>query len=523
MIHSIKKFTLALCALTATAQAAEKQPNILTILIDDLGWNHHGVAPLALGTNQNFYHTPNLKKLAASGVSFTSAYVQPNCAPTRAVLLTGQYPTRTTNGVYVVGSLNRMSKNQKTKFKGPDQNEDVPAAAITVAEALKKNGYNTAHIGKYHVGGHEGGEATLPTNAGFDINIGGGKAGHQKACFATKSPKGWTFKNTGYGDLDQFAQPYTTEYLKKHNLPDSLNQKPKHLTDALGDALDQTITDLTAKQKPFYLQFHTYAVHGPVRSRPDLKQAAAKRLKGTDHNKRMAEYLGFIEGFDIAIGRAISRLEDPNDDGDKSDSILENTIIMFMSDNGCTHAPSNPLRAKKGTFYEGGIRTPLVVSWKGTVPAGKVSDQLIHATDFYPTYLELAGNQWKPEPAEHPLDGQSFLPNIKSPDTLQKRDPIFYFFPGYLDSRATPLASIIDEIDGKRHKLIYLWETDNWELYNLTDDIGETKNIAEQNPKIVKQLAKKIKAWLNQKHPTWKPQFPINKKTNQPATFPVPK
>lgn len=150
----------------AAADASPKQPNIIIYMVDDLGWNHISAAKATMGTHKEFYHTPNIEKLAKGGVTFTHAYQQPNCAPTRAAMLSGQYPARIHNNVYNVGDLNR-SKND-VRFRGPEQSEDVAPESITIAEAMKKNGYATAHIGKYHVGGHRGDE-TLPENSGFDI------------------------------------------------------------------------------------------------------------------------------------------------------------------------------------------------------------------------------------------------------------------------------------------------------------------------------------------------------------------
>ena len=255
--------------LSVTAQAAE-QPNIIIYMVDDLGWNHIGVEQGTMGTHGPQYVTPHLARLAKEGLSFTHAYAQPNCAPTRAAMLSGQYPARIHNDVYVVGNLNRNGKGgiskEEAKFIGPKQSEDVAADAITIAEALKKNGYATAHIGKYHVGGHTG-QATMPENVGFDINIGGHAQGHQPSCFATRVGGRWKFKRVGLGHFDRFGEPYSETYVKRRGLPAELVGTPKHISDAVGDALEETIGKLHATGKPFDLQFHTYAVHGPVRAR----------------------------------------------------------------------------------------------------------------------------------------------------------------------------------------------------------------------------------------------------------------
>jgi len=511
---------VAVIATQASAPARNSiQPNIVVYMIDDLGWNQIGAARATMGTHSGEFLTPNIEKLAERGLSFTHAYMQPNCAPTRAAMLSGQYAARVNNDVYVVGNLNRnrapgITKEQ-AKFSGPKQTQDVAADAITIAEAMKENGYATAHIGKYHVGGHNGDEATLPENQGFDINIGGFHQGHQPVCFAENVKGEWTFRKLARGDFDRFASPYTKTYVKKHGIPVSQVGQPKHVSDALADAMEETVGKLHATGKPFYLQLHAYAVHGPVISRPDLKAAAKKRLSAKQ--KKKAELAGFITGMDNTLGRLVAAIDDPNGDGDTSDSLTKNTIILFTSDNGGTHFDNLPLRGKKGMFTEGGIRVPLIASWPGVIPADTVTDRMVHAVDFYPTCLDMAGNKWRPAESEHPLDGESFAQILRKPESKDKRGPIFYLFPGYMDVRAQPCVVAIDEIAGKRYKLLYFYEADAWELYDLTDDIGENDNLVQSEPNVASELSQKIHAWLTQQHPTWRPKYPIDKKTGKSA------
>ena len=507
-----------MCALMImNASLAAGKPNIIIYMVDDLGWNHISAAKATRGTHKEFYHTPNIEKLAKSGVTFTHACQQPNCAPTRAAMLTGQYPARIHNDVYVVRNLNRSKKD--VRFRGPEQSEDVAPEAITIAEALKKNGYATAHIGKYHVGGHRGDE-TLPENSGFDINIGGFSQGHQPTCFASERDGKWDFEGVGRGDFARFAAPYAKAYVEKHNIPESLVGKPKHISDALGDALEETIARLRSGDKPFYLQFYTYAVHSPVRARPDLKEQAARRLNGT-LTENLQEYAGFIAGVDLNLGRMLAALKDPNGDGDSSDTIAANTVILFTSDNGGTADENLPLKGKKGMFTEGGIRVPAIAYWPGVIPADTVTDYPIHSVDYYPTCLELAGNKWLPPEKEHPLDGYSFADILRNPDTKRKREPIFYLFPGYLDRRAQPCVVAIDDIANKRYKLFYYYESDSWELYCLSDDQAEAKNLIASQTEVAVTLSRKIHVWLNQRHPTWKPKFPIEKASGKAVPPPV--
>lgn len=513
----LRSISLSIALASTCLAAPTKQPNIIIYMVDDLGWNHISPKAGTMGTAPEKYQTPNLDRFAKEGLSFTHAYAQPNCAPTRAAMLSGQYPARIHNNVYVVNHLNRFGRGgiskEQAKFIGPEQTEDVAAEAITIAEALKKNGYATAHVGKYHVGGHSGKE-TMPEAQGFDINLGGFSQGHQPTCFATKKGDTWQFKGVGLGHFDRFGEPYDEAYLKKRQLPESLKGSPKHLSDALGDALEETVGKLHATGKPFYLQFHTYAVHGPVRARPDLKAAAMDRAKGDD---KVAEYLGFITGVDENLGRMLAALDDPNGDGDKSDSIADNTVVFFTSDNGGTHADNLPLKGVKGMLTEGGMRVPLIARWPDAIPVSSVTDRKVHCLDYYPTCLELAGKKWMPPAAEHPLDGESFFSSLHEPGIAKPRGPIFYLFPGYMDKRAQPSLVAIDEVDGKRYKLFYYYEADAFELYCLTDDQKEANNLIETKPVIAKQLSAKLNAWLGQDHPTWKPKLPISKSTGKPT------
>jgi arylsulfatase A-like enzyme len=485
-----------------------ERPNIVTCMVDDLGWNQISVPQSTMGTHHPEFATPTLEMLAKKGLSFTHAYAQPNCAPTRAAMLSGQYPARIHNDVYVVGSLNRNGRGgiskEKARFLGPKQTEDVAAEAITVAEAMKQNGYATAHIGKYHVGGHDG-DRTLPENVGFDINIGGYSQGHQPTCFSSKKADAWAFKGLGRGHFDRFGEPYTQAYVKKYGFPASLVGKPKHVSDAVGDAMEESVGKLHATGKPFYLQLHPYAVHGPVKSRPDLKA------------KYGSDLAGFIHSIDLIIARLLIALEDPNGDGDTADSVAANTLILFTSDNGGTHGNNQPLRGKKGMLNEGGVRVPLIAYWPGVIPPNTVTDYMVHSVDYYPTYLQLAGRKWMPPEAEHPLDGESFADILRKPDLDRRRGPILYLFPGYMDTRAQPSAMAIDELGGKRYKLLYYYEADSWELYNITDDIGEASNLFQAKPELASSLSKTINKWLTKQHSTWKPKYPITKATGKPA------
>ena len=509
-------FICLVCNGEAEEGLSPKKPNVVVFLVDDLGWNHLSSPGATMGTGKSFFQTPNIDRLAASGVSFSYCYAQPNCAPSRAVLITGQYPARIHNQVFNVGSLNRFkdaSSKMEAKFIGANQSNHIALEAVTIAKALQKNGYCTAHIGKFHVG--------KPEESGFDINIGGLEQGHQPACFANKTDKGeWEFKGLGRGDFNRYAAPYEKRYLAQRGLPTSLEGTPKHICDATGDALVETIGNLSTSDKPFYLQFHPYAVHAPVAARLDLKSEALSRL--SNGQKKLADYAGFIAGVDENVGRLLAALEDPNSDGDSSDSIAGNTIVIFTSDNGGTHFSNAPLRGEKGEFLEGGVRVPFIVSGSSRVARGKVCERMLHFVDVYPTILELVGADSTPDAEKHPLDGVSFASALKNPEqALERETPIYFLFPGYLDTRARPSAGLVAVLDDKRFKLFYDYESDAWSLYDLDTDQSESQNLINELPDIASTLSAKLQSWLTQKHPTWKPQLPVEKASGQARMVPM--
>jgi len=549
-------------------------PNIVFILADDWGWTDHNSATMATdGGNHyesDFYQTPNFDKLVSEGVALTSTYAQPNCAPTRAALLSGQYSPRHGNGVYNVASLNRASG--RTTYTTPaDQGGDHANGdeqSITIAEAFYNAGYVTAHLGKYHVGSSNASDPTHPLNQGFDYNYGGGNKGNPGSYFATNQE----FSNNVGPELDLFAADYTADYIAKNlipykngNDPTTLEGTAKNITDAMADAFISFMDDHKAgamSAYPVYVQLHFYAVHSPFQPRSDLKAKYDALPAGTTHSK--ASYAAMIEAMDHSLGRVLAYLDDPNGDGDTSDSLSENTLVVFCSDNGgYSGATSNaPLRGVKGMHFQGGIRVPAVLRMPGTIPAGKVSNSLVHVTDFYPTMLDFAaGNTsgtYYPDASTHPLDGVSLYDLARNPDSVVRdRKPICYHFPGYMDNRAYNCSVIIKEINGKRYKYIYNYDPyyeyrtgefhDQYQLYNLTDDIGEAVNLMDfidiENPddhndpstseeywnyiaykEIANELAEDLHNWLDHgstdpnapTDPTWSPLY-ATYKSNYPG------
>ncbi len=480
---------------TTPRPPASSGPNVVFVLVDDWGWTDHDNSAMAQGFQSDFYQTPNFSRLVDAGVAFTSTYAQPNCAPTRGALLTGQYSCRSGNGVYNVTSLNRAGRTTyTTPADQGDEHANGDEQTITIGEAFINSGYVTAHFGKYHAGASDPDDPTYPLNQGFDFNYGGKNDGAPGTYFASGGASSVFGSRIG-PELDPFAADYSSTYIADNLAPYSTGNNPatldgtaKHLTDAMGDAFVSFMNNHRSgsmSNYPAYAQLHFYAVHGPIQPRPDLKTKYNGLPGGTLHND--PAYAALVEGMDHSLGRVMDYLADPNGDGDTADSIAENTLLVFCSDNGGTAESNLPLRNIKGTHFDGGIRVPCVISMPGTIPTNKVSDTLVHIVDFYPTMLDFAGGVY-PDSVTHPLDGVSLRDHLLDPDhTVRNREPIFYHFPGYMDTRAYNCSVVIKNLEGKRYKYIYSDDPyydpsddyDQYQLYCLTDDIGETVNLLD--------------------------------------------
>lgn len=463
-----------------------EKPNIIFILVDDMGWRD-----LAC-TGSSFYETPVLDKLASEGMLFTDAYAAaPICSPTRASLLTGKYPAN-------VGVTNFIARDPKSHPRGrlieAPYVRELPLEEFNLARALKENGYQTWHVGKWHLG-----EAPFyPEHQGFDVNIGGWNAGFPAKGFYPP----WEFPN----------------------LPDA--PEGTYLTDHLTDEAIRLIRDRN-RAKPYFLNLWHYAVHTPIQAPADLVkkyEAKAKRLGldkveafeagenfpiEKDRDKPIfrrvvqsdAVYAAMIENLDTNIGRLLEAVDDPN------------TIVIFTSDNGGLHISKNgkpglwggptsnlPLAEGKGWMYEGGSRVPLIVSWPGHIAPGTTSDVPVTSPDFFPTLLEAAGLPLKPEQHE---DGVSFFKVLEGGGDFE-RGPIYWHFPHYAHHGGTPGSSVRDG----DWKLIEFFEDGRLELYNLKDDPGEKNNLAEKEPARAADLHAKLKSWrdsMEAKYPTPNP------------------
>lgn len=440
-------------------EAEQKHTNFVFFLVDDLGWTDLS------SFGSSFYETPNVDKLVASGMKFTNAYAAcPVCSPTRASIMTGKYPTRTGVTDYI-GAPGPNHWRRNTRHLPAEYNPKLDHKEVTIAEALKEAGYATFFAGKWHLGP----ESHWPEKQGFDVNQGGIDRGGP------------------YGGKKYFS-PYGNPRLKDG--PDG-----EHLPDRLASETNKFISD--NKDKPFFAYLSFYSVHTPLMSREDLKQKyLAKRKQappeawGKEGSRRVrlvqnhAVYGGMVEAMDLAVGKVLNHLEETG--------LAENTVVMFMSDNGGLstsegHPTSNlPLRGGKGWMYEGGIREPMIVRWPGVTKAGSECQQYVTSTDFYPTILQMAGVGLRPK--QH-MDGKSFVPLLKG-ETMA-RGPIFWHYPHYGNQGGEPSGAVRDG----DWKLIEWYETGELALYNLKNDIAEQVNLAKQEPERVKALHEKLKAF----------------------------
>ncbi len=420
------------------------KPNILIINIDDMGWRDVGF----MGTQ--YYETPNIDKLAADGMVFTNAYAAAsNCAPSRACLMTGQWTPR--HGIYTVGSSTR-GKAKDRKLIPETNTEYLTKDNLLLPQVLKEAGYVTCHAGKWHL-------SENPSLFGFEQNIGGSHAGNPGSYYPP------------YKNVPSLKAPTDGEYLTNRIMDEVLY-----------------FIDTTAHDKPFFLYYSPYAVHTPVQPVKSLLDKYQNKTAWNGQNN--SNYATMIENVDTQIGRLIQKLSEKR--------FLKNTLIIFTSDNGGVYRITKqwPLRAGKGSYYEGGIRVPMFAYWQGKIKSGMKSEILVSNLDFYPTVLDIADIE---KPDNKVLDGTSLVSVIMNND--EPKRTLYWHFPIYLEGgnqetqdpkfRTRP-GSAIREGDWK---LIQYFENDDLELYNLKTDVGEEHNLMNINKEKTQELLNKLNSW----------------------------
>jgi arylsulfatase A-like enzyme len=450
--------------------AADKQPNVVLIVIDDLGQRDLGCY------GSTFYKTPNIDKMAKDGIRYTDFYAAcPVCSPTRASILTGRYPQRMNITDWIPGRKDLPDQ----RLKRPAISNELPLSEVTIAEALKQRGYATALMGKWHLGG----KGFEPEKQGFDVNIAGDQTGTPRSYFAP-------FENK-QGKMPGLEKAEDGEYL----------------TDRLAAEAEKFIE--ANKAKPFFLYLPHYGVHTPLRA----PQALIDKYKVTPTHGRQSNptYAAMVESMDAAVGRVLKKLDDLK--------LSENTLVIFTSDNGglatlegMPFAPTinAPLREGKGYLYEGGVRVPCVMKWPAVIKPGLVANDVSNSNDLFPTILEASarGALNQPEEPNRPeRDGWSIMATFTG-DKMKTRS-IFWHYPHYANQGSRPGGAV-------RHgdyKLIEYYEDGRRELFDVKKDISESRNLAAEKPEVVKELADELDKWrkdVGAKMPTANPDYKPN-------------
>ena len=487
--YHILLFLVTLLAFSCQPKG-EKPPNVLFIIADDLGWADLG----AYGSK--FYETPNLDQLAADGILYTNGYANcPVCSPSRASFQTGKYALKTGVTDWIKGRKAHAGPTPNDRWIVPDTKFQLDSTETTLAEALGQKGYKTIFTGKWHLGEEE---QYWPENQGYEINIGGWSKGAPSRN-----------RKMGYnGYFSPYGNPRLTDGTPGEYLPDRLT--------------DETIRAIEAnKGQPLFICFSYYLVHTPLQAMEGLirKYTYKKYLMGLDtlnefihdqpwmafasggagrYKERVIQsnpiYAAMVESLDRNIGRLITYLKD-ND-------MYDNTLIVFTSDNGglstAEGSPTSnlPLRAGKGWLYEGGIRVPFIIMDPKSTRKGATSPWPVTGADIFPTVLNYVGIDLEfPE-----IDGLDLLNEAMEGEVNNR--PIYWHYPHYANQGGNP-GSIIRR---GNYKLIHDLETGMKELYDLSQDIGESKNISGVEPQVEAELSALLDAWLEEQAP--KPLLP---------------
>lgn len=444
----MKKLMIVLGMWGAVLGAASGKPNLVVIMADDLGWYD-----TRFQGNQEL-ETPFLDQFVSQGMRFSHGYAAaPVCTPTRAAMMTGMSPARLGITNHAPGFADDMVPEGR-KMAGARKLTYLPLEAVTLAERLRDEaGYATGFVGKWHLSHRKGkndqGEKyeplLRPEHQGYDLNVGGFDRGGPPTYFA----------------------PYGIPGLE-------MAEEGEYLPDRLADECMNFISK--NKEKPFFLTFWNYSVHYPIEAPDDLIVKYEKR--GVEN----PAYAAMIESMDRSIGKLLKSLDDLG--------LAENTLVIFTSDNGSLFG-NGPLRANKGHLYEGGMRVPWVIRWPGKIAAGTVNDTPVVTTDVFPTLLEVAGLEPK---KGVPLDGESLLPLLTGKGHW-KRESLFFHYPNYAFHKKNRLGSVIRK--GK-HKLIWFYDDESVELYDLEADPGEKANLSEEMPGLSGKLQRELKVWLEE-------------------------
>ncbi len=430
------------------------KPNVIILLVDDLGWRDVGYM------GSKFYETPNIDKLSAQGMTFTNAYAAcAVCSPTRASIQTGRYPARigVTDWIRArfqvpggeVETPPPYQENDGRLLRTPSNPYWMDLDEVTLGELFKKAGYFTCHIGKWHLGP----DAYYPEKQGYDVNIAG----------------------CDMGQPVNYFDPYANE--KGVHFPTLEPRKEgEYLVDRLADELVHVIDN--HKNEPFFINMCYYAVHTPLMAKPEMINKYEAKNKVDEQTN--AVYAAMVESVDRAVAKLLGEL--------KRNNLLDNTLILFFSDNGglLGSTSNKPLRSGKGYPYEGGIREPMFIVWNGHIQPGTSCDLPVSSVDILPTLCSVVG---MPLP-ERTIDGRDISPALKGEE--MKTVPLFWHFPHYRGKDVVPY-SIVRDGDWK---LIKRYEGNEFELFNLKNDLSEEHEVSSSNPEKVKELNAELEEWL---------------------------
>lgn len=451
-------------------------PNVILFLIDDLGWTDLSCY------GSTFYETPHIDRLAAGGLRLTSGYAACTvCSPTRAAVLTGKYPARLHLTDWITGH-----QRPHAKLKVPAWRQYLPLEETTLAELLAARGYVTCHVGKWHLGD----EPCWPTAQGFHFNIGGNHRGQPPSYF-------FPYERPGI-PLPGLSEGREEEYLTDRLTEEALAFIEKH------------------RDRPFFLYFSHYAVHTPLQAKAALiaKYQAKVRPNAAQRN---ATYAAMIESVDESVGRVMAKLDELQ--------LRERTLVIFTSDNGGLElnqvTDNGPLRAGKGSAYEGGVRVPWIIAYPPLVPAGSVSDTPVMSIDLMPTLHALCTSVAASEsslssdpPVPAPMwDGVSLVPLLKRPEHTFDR-PLFWHYPHYHPGGASPYGAV----RSGDWRLVEFYEDGRVELYNLREDLGESRDLAGDRPDKRQELLDLLARWrtaVGAQMPTPNPDYdPLRDQTS---------
>ena len=426
--------------------------NIVFILIDDLGWRDLGCY------GSSYYNSPNIDRLASSGMRFSNGYAACNvCSPTRAAIMTGKYPARLLLTQWLPSG---RWDAKKYPMREARYLSNLPLEEITIAETLREHGYRTAFFGKWHLGTET---YYYPEHNGFELNVAGRDYGAPGKYFYPFTGS-WTIPTTGL----------------KLNKSSPIDGKPgDYLTDRLAEEADEFIRNHS--KEPFFVMLSHYSVHAPLQGKKEKVKKFEAIAKQRPPQEKPA-YAAMVESVDESVGRILNTLDELD--------LAEHTMVVFTSDNGGFAKATNnaPLRANKGSNYEGGIRVPLIIRAPGVTKPGTISNVPVISTDFYPTILDVIG---LPPVTHQHVDGESLLVVLKGNETLD-RDAIYWHYPHYNQHPQSFPSGVIRR---GNWKLIENYENGSLSLYDLENDTGEQTDLAMKRPELRDQLHQQLIHW----------------------------